>query len=140
MRYYSTQRPLGPGTYPRQNGGETITIFVSPVYCEEIGRETWGYIDYKEPITPEQAACYELIPGTSTWYPITVSSCKHGGGIRAFSGQIVKAAQRPEDKDGDTKNMQFKTRYFHTWQGVSLGQLRACLQTWVCGSLRTLPE
>lgn len=63
MRYYSTQRPAGPGTYPQQGGTETITNFDGKIYCEEIGREAWGYIEYREPITPEQAAAYELTPG-----------------------------------------------------------------------------
>ena len=40
MRYYSTQRPVGPGTFPRQDGKETITNFDGKTYCEEIGRET----------------------------------------------------------------------------------------------------
>ena len=30
MRYYSTQRPFGPGTFPRQGGTETITNFDDP--------------------------------------------------------------------------------------------------------------
>lgn len=63
MRYYSTQRPVGPGTYPRQGGTETVTNFNGKIFCEEIGREAWGYIEYREPITPEQAKAYELTPG-----------------------------------------------------------------------------
>lgn len=63
MRYYSTQRPVGPGTFPRQGGTETVTNFDGKIFCEEIGREAWGYIDYREPITPEQAMAYELTPG-----------------------------------------------------------------------------
>lgn len=63
MRYYSTQRPNAPGTFPRQGGTETVTNFDSKIYCEEIGREAWGYVEYKEPITPEQARDYELTPG-----------------------------------------------------------------------------
>ena len=62
MRYYSTQRPFGPGTFPRQDGTETITNFDGPTYCEEIGREAWGYIDYEQALSPEQAASYELTP------------------------------------------------------------------------------
>lgn len=62
MRYYSTQRPVGPGTFPRQGGTETVTNFDGKIFCEEIGREAWGYIDYREPISPEQARAYELTP------------------------------------------------------------------------------
>lgn len=63
MRYYSTQRPVGPGTYPRQGGTETVTNFDGKIYCEEICREAWGYIEYREAITPEQAKAYELTAG-----------------------------------------------------------------------------
>ena len=62
MRYYSTQRPVGPGTFPRQDGAEVITNFDGPSYCEEIGREAWGYIDYQQTLAPEVAASYELTP------------------------------------------------------------------------------
>lgn len=60
-RYYSTQRPFGPGTYPRQDGTECyINFFGGKIFCEEINREAWGFIEYREPITPEAAAEYEL--------------------------------------------------------------------------------
>lgn len=42
---------------------ETVTNFDGKIYCEEIGREAWGYVEYKELITPEQARNYELTPG-----------------------------------------------------------------------------
>lgn len=59
-RYYSTQRPIGPGTYLQQDGTETITNFDGKIFCEEIGREAWGYIEYQQPITEQSAAAYEL--------------------------------------------------------------------------------
>ena len=63
MRYYSTQRPFGPGTYPRQDGAETIVNFDGPTFCEEIGREAWGYIEYARPIETHLAHEYELTRG-----------------------------------------------------------------------------
>lgn len=61
-RYYSTQRPIAPGTYPKANSKPTITNFYEgKVYCEEIGREAWGFIEYSEPITEKEASDYELI-------------------------------------------------------------------------------
>lgn len=65
MRYYSTQRPLGPGTFPKQDGSETITNFDRKIYCEEIGRDAWGFAEYKTPISEEAARSYELKPGGS---------------------------------------------------------------------------
>lgn len=116
MRYYSTHRPFGPGTFPRQDGTETITNFYGPTYCEEIGREAWGYIDYKQPLAPGEAEKWELTPEGRLWFPVTVSSHKHGGGLRATSGQPVRAEQRPADTKGDTPKVQFKTRYFGSCQ------------------------
>lgn len=66
-RYYSTQRPFGSGTYPRQNGTESITnFFGGKIFCEEIGREAWGFIEYRESISPKEAKDYELTAAGTT--------------------------------------------------------------------------
>lgn len=62
-RYYSTQRPFAPGTFPKQDGTECIVNFDEKIFCEEIGREAWGYVAYKEPISDKDAKEYELIKG-----------------------------------------------------------------------------
>ena len=59
-RYYNTQRPFGPGTFPKKDGRETITNFDGKIFCPEIGRMEWGYIEYPEPLTEKEAADYEL--------------------------------------------------------------------------------
>lgn len=64
MRYYSTQRPFGPGTFPKKDGRETITNFSDgKIFCEEIGREAWGFIEYSEPLTEKEMRSYELTAG-----------------------------------------------------------------------------
>lgn len=67
FRYYSTQRPLGPGTFPRPAGNpvEGVSNFYERTYVEEIDREAWGTIDYELPLTSEEAEAYELIAGAS---------------------------------------------------------------------------
>lgn len=112
MRYYSTQRPVGPGTYPRQGGTETVKNFDGPIYCKEIDREAWGYIEYEHPLTEEEAERWELTPEGVLWFPVTASSRKHGGGLRVTCGQPKRAQQRPDDTNGETAKMQWKTRYF----------------------------
>lgn len=64
MRYYSTQRPIMPGSFPIHPGNKVLEIhnFDSKSYCGEIGREAWGYIVYEQPIHPEDAIDYELYP------------------------------------------------------------------------------
>ncbi len=65
MRYYSTQRPFGPGTFPRKDGTEAITNYDAPTYIEEIGRKAWGHIDYEKPLTDKEVRDYELVPSTT---------------------------------------------------------------------------
>ena len=64
MRYYSTQRPVGPGTFPKPEGNKVLELhnFDGKTFFEELGREAWGYIDYEQALSPEQAASYELTP------------------------------------------------------------------------------
>lgn len=44
MRYFSTQRPLGPGCFPKVQGNEVMEIenYDRKMFREEIGRAAWG--------------------------------------------------------------------------------------------------
>ncbi len=57
MKYYSTQHPLTPGSYPEPVFNQVTAIhkYDSKTYCEEIGREALGYIEYGHPLHPEVA-------------------------------------------------------------------------------------
>lgn len=114
MRYYSTQRPVAPGTYPKPQGNPVKDAynFINPIYCKEIDREAWGYIEYEQPLTEEEAEHWELTPEGVLWFPVTASSRKHGGGLYVTCGRPKRAQQRPDDTDGETAKMQWKTRYF----------------------------
>ena len=65
MIYFSTERPVSIGTYPKPQGNrvDAIVNFNEPIFVAEIGRSAWGYIEYEHPLTAEQAAAYELIKG-----------------------------------------------------------------------------
>ena len=45
-RYYSTQRPVGPGTFPGRP--ESIENFDTREEVPGIG-PAWGYLEYREP-------------------------------------------------------------------------------------------
>lgn len=68
-RYYSTQRPVGPGTFPRPEGNKVVKLhnFDSKTYCQEIGREAWGYVVYKKPVPDEMLRSYEMRAGKSQY-------------------------------------------------------------------------
>lgn len=63
MRYYSTQRPVMPGTFPKPNGNKVqeIVDFDNRQYVDAIGRNAWGYIEYEKPLTEKEASDYELV-------------------------------------------------------------------------------
>lgn len=72
MKYYSTQRPVGPGTYFQTPFHKVLEVvnFDERTYCEEIGRMAWGYLIYDHPISPEDAADYELVPELDKIIPV----------------------------------------------------------------------
>lgn len=63
MRYYSTQRPVAPGTFPKSEKNRILEIhnFEEKTYCSEPGRDCWGYIDYEKPLSEKEASDYELV-------------------------------------------------------------------------------
>ena len=63
MRYYSTQRPVMPGSFPKPAGTTVREIenFDARTFCEDIGREAWGYVEYDAPLSDEDAKEYELV-------------------------------------------------------------------------------
>lgn len=63
-RYYSTQRPVAPGTFPRPEHAKVIRIknFDTKTMVDEIGRKAWGFVEYSDPLTDKQISDYELTP------------------------------------------------------------------------------
>lgn len=67
MRYFSTQRPLTPGAFPKPSDNKVIAVenfdtYDGRMFCPAVGRLAYGYVDYEKPLTAEQSADYELIP------------------------------------------------------------------------------
>lgn len=58
-KYYSTQRPVGIGTYPRE-GMQSFINYEKRTYVDAIGREAWGELTYNRPLTQQELAEYEL--------------------------------------------------------------------------------
>ncbi len=62
-RYYSTQRPVSIGTYPKPKGNPVVDTcnFDERRQVPEIGRAAWGWVEYAEPLTAEEASAFELV-------------------------------------------------------------------------------
>ncbi len=61
-RYYSTQRPVMPGGYPKSFGNEPVEIvnYDSRQAVENSKVQAWGYLEYALPLCPRECADYEL--------------------------------------------------------------------------------
>ena len=95
-RYYSTQRPVLPGGFPEKDKVERIQNFDHKEFCKEIGDEAWGFIEYSEPLTKEQADAYELtLAGMKTFWCVTTSVYDNGN-VRAAITNCIQALKKPE--------------------------------------------
>lgn len=61
-KYYSTQRPIGPGTYPKPQDNNIIEIknFDKKEKIEKEDINAYGYIVYEKTLMPAAARTYEL--------------------------------------------------------------------------------
>jgi hypothetical protein len=113
MRYYSTQRPVMPGSYPK-NGVVEIHNFDDKTYCDEIGREAWGYIDYEGKLPETDAKAYELVEaGKKTWYCVT-SSFDDKGRVTAAITATKEATQQPESGYKSTSRKDIYTDWYES--------------------------
>lgn len=62
-RYYSTQRPIDIGTYPKlPDNPVDMTFFSERKPVEHDTVLAWGILAYNQPLTPQQISDYELRP------------------------------------------------------------------------------
>lgn len=60
-RYYSTQRPISPGSYPNgENKPVSIENFDERQPVENGQLQAWGYLEYVEPLSQKEMKEYEL--------------------------------------------------------------------------------
>lgn len=60
-KYYSTQRPVDIGTFPKTEGGPARIVNFDGRNAVEHGRfRAWGYLLYRAPLTEKQMGDYEL--------------------------------------------------------------------------------
>lgn len=64
-RYYSTQRPVAPGTFPKPKDNKLMGIrnYDERTFFKTLGKNVWGYVEYSNPLDPRVAEEYELTYG-----------------------------------------------------------------------------
>lgn len=95
-RYFSTQRPVGPGTFPKE-GAQEIHNYDSRTYVEAIGREAWGYIEYSRELSEKEQQEYELVKEKTAQDKINdlfEELVPTSGKAESVAGEIVRAICR----------------------------------------------
>jgi hypothetical protein len=59
-RYYSTQRPITPGSYPNSDKPVNLVNFDTREPVADGQFQAWGYLEYEKPLTGKQRTDYEL--------------------------------------------------------------------------------
>lgn len=64
MKYYSTQRPVAPGTFPKPQGNKVLEIknFDRREYVPDIDRMAWGWLIYEKRLSYFDMVNHELVP------------------------------------------------------------------------------
>lgn len=95
-KYYSTQRPVDIGTFPKPAGNEPDEIenYDKRVPVEGGAFLAWGHLTYTKPLTEKQAADYELRPAPE------VSGLLREGRPRPIAEQMKNAAKLAEADRG----------------------------------------
>ena len=90
-KYYSTQRPVDVGTFPKppHNAPDEIVNYDQRVPVEGGAFLAWGHLTYTRPLTEKQVSDYELRPA-----PGTSELCREGGGKPRPISEQLKAAQK----------------------------------------------
>ena len=98
-KYYSTQRPVDIGTFPKppQNAPDEIVNYDQRVPVEGGAFLAWGHLTYTKPLTEKQASDYELRPAPN------ISELRREGGDRPrpIAQQMKEAAALVEANRGD---------------------------------------
>ena len=119
-RYYSTQRPVDIGTFPKPAGNAPVEIhnYDKRQPVENGKMQAWGYLEYARPLTEKEAGDYELRPApaavrtasipeqsgpSSPEKKLSVLEALHTQAERPKEKQVQKATQKSHKKKEETR-------------------------------------
>ena len=86
-RYYSTQRPVDLGTYPKPPDNKPVEIhnYDKRISVEGESMLAWGWLEYPNPLTEKQLSDYELQPAPARLSPEQLQSGQEKADIAPVS-------------------------------------------------------
>ena len=119
-RYYSTQRPVDIGTFPKPPDNKPVEIhnYDKRQSVENGTMQAWGYLEYAKPLTEKEASDYELKPApaatrtasipeqsvpSSPEKKESVLEALHAQAERPKEKQVQKGTQKSHKKKEETR-------------------------------------
>ena len=119
-RYYSTQRPVDIGTFPKPPDNKPVEIhnYDKRQPVENGTMQAWGYLEYAKPLTEKEASDYELKPApaavrtasipeqsgpSSPEKKESVLEALHAQAERPKEKQVQKGTQKSHKKKEETR-------------------------------------
>ncbi len=97
-KYYSTQRPIDIGTFPKTDGGPAYIVnFDMREYVENASFRAWGYIAYNAPLSKGQLDIYELRAASGNPDCVKISPYQFEARLQII-GNWEKAKKLPDMK------------------------------------------
>lgn len=110
-RYYSTQRPVDIGTFPKPPDNPVVEVHNydadSRIPVENGMIQAWGYVEYQKPLTEKEAGVYELRPAPARFTEKEVRDMQKPD-IQAGKADIHQTKPEPEKKSV-LKDLEAKT-------------------------------
>lgn len=102
-KYYSTQRPVDIGTFPKppHNVPDEIVNYDQRVPVEGGAFLAWGHLTYTKPLTEKQVSDYELRPAPDNPDKDRSMPVRESVGKQSIAWQIKKAQQQSEKHNLD---------------------------------------
>ena len=86
--------------------------FDNKQFCEEIGRDAWGYIEYAEPLSAAQMEAYELTRGGMKKFWCVTTSVNDRGRVAANITNVIEAVCQPENSSTSTSRRDIYNDWF----------------------------
>lgn len=102
-KYYSTQRPVDIGTFPKppHNAPDEIVNYNQRIPVEGGAFPAWGHLTYTRPLTEKQAVDYELRPAPDNPdRPRPIAQQMREAGMLAKEKALNKVLEPPSPRRG----------------------------------------
>jgi len=110
-RYYSTLRPVAPGTFPKNENFVGFENFDNRQKLDN-GIEAWGWVEYSEPLSEADMKAYDLVSGDAKEWVSVMSMIYDDGRCKMLIADTVVAVEKPENVFKSLRNRDVYVDWF----------------------------